>query len=88
MFAAAKLGMGGLVEPCSRCPVCRGPVTKPPRGGPRLYCGPRCRRQQEYAVRRLRRAERVFGDPADVAAFLEGAAAEAEAALSRMVLPG
>ncbi|MFD9910291.1 MerR family transcriptional regulator [Streptomyces sp. NPDC059063] len=35
------------------CPGCRAPVTRPPRGRPRMYCSPACR-QRAYRARRGR----------------------------------
>jgi hypothetical protein len=43
------------VEKATTCLKCGSPVARSPRGRPKTYCGPVCRRLTEYSIRRLTR---------------------------------
>jgi len=44
-----------MPEKPTRCIKCNAPLTQPPTGRPRTYCGPACRQSGAYELQRLQR---------------------------------
>jgi sugar-specific transcriptional regulator TrmB len=44
-----------MSEKLGRCLKCGGPLSQPPTGRPRSYCGPACRQAAAYEIKRLQR---------------------------------